>query len=179
VQSSGSLRFSTCDKGFEETNDDTFFFSFGPRRSEYPNLPKILTLRKSRGETIDPRGRGATVTSRKAGLCEKQSAPSNEEFMLDIISREPVDSSTSVLQGPPEMLARGKKSDRVAHFSARGSLPPGTLARFYAKPNIACIWNSDAPTKLQNRGKAVTSPRKLPRGNSCEMRSTLHSEMTS
>jgi len=135
-------RFSTCDEGSKKKGDDTFaFFPFTVR---IPDLAKILTVREifkrilSRyTEQVRP-----VFPSRKSNSYEL--ARLREAIFLDEFYARYNLARVAKFRPPPrkETVARGKiqttsRISRIVDFFFGR-----TSVRFYAKPNIACIWNN-------------------------------------
>lgn len=147
-------RFSTCDEGSKKKGDDTFaFFCFIVR---IPKIcPKILTVRELFG------ARRCQDTRKSPGiLAEKQQLRASTATWSNLFRRVYARHNLARVvkfRPPPrkEAIARGKiqtmsRISRIVDiffsFSRRMSV------RFYAKPNIACIWNSEV-THLRCRNE--------------------------
>lgn len=130
-------RFSTCDEGSKKKGDDSFaFFPFTVRM---PDLVKILTVREI-FKRILPR---YTEQVRPVFLAKEQQLRAGTATWSNLPRRVYARynlARVAKFRPPPrkKTVARGK----IQTTSRISQIVDFFSVRFYAKPNIACIWNS-------------------------------------
>lgn len=147
----GSLRSPLRSLGCNRVFPAIFYLPRRKRRyllfpHRMPNLPKILTLWKTYGLGELPKytKRPGPVHVEKQQLRADTTARSNlflDEFMHDIIWRESRNFDL-YLSWESRSKFLWKNSNDITDFSDREAFFQRAPGWFYAKSNIACIWNS-------------------------------------